>query len=290
MFGTYKDEVLLKSRLSRPMSPMPDFEEDEEEVNNVNKSETSKVESSKVEENIQITEANSTNLPTMNNISPTNVTNSQVTDTQTNLDDTQNSVQNITKNDSQEEKSDTEKIEVDPVLDLGERDDKVGIQRDVSMDTIADTSAQSTMNTLTYINVENCGIPLSLFTKGYLCLPYLSLPYIDLLADVNVRGYVVGATNVLFKQKKQLADVLVEIDGTRIESQDPDLRRQLHLTTEDLRFADFIVKHVSEEKHDVFLDGVGWEGGDEWIRAQFRVYLLCLLRTSLLQGKKLLME
>jgi hypothetical protein len=26
-----------------------------------------------------------------------------------------------------------------------------------------------------------------------------------------VRGYLVGATNVLFKQKKQLADVLVEV-------------------------------------------------------------------------------
>ncbi len=59
----------------------------------------------------------------------------------------------------------------------------------------------------------------------------------------------------------------------------------MHLTTEDLRFADFLVRHVAEERHDVFLDGVGWEGGDEWIRAQFRVYLLCLLRTSLLQGK-----
>lgn len=45
------------------------------------------------------------------------------------------------------------------------------------------------------------------------------------------------------------------------------------------------MKHVSDEKHDVFLDGVGWEGGDEWIRTQFRVYLLCLLRTSLLPGK-----
>ena len=35
---------------------------------------------------------------------------------------------------------------------------------------------------------------------------------------------------------------------------------------------------------DVFLypvDGVGWEGGDEWIRAQFRMYSLCLLRTVL---------
>lgn len=70
----------------------------------------------------------------------------------------------------------------------------------------------------------------------------------------------------------------------RIECQDITLRKYLHLTTEDLRFADYVVKHVSEERHDVFLDGVGYEGGDEWIRAQFRVYLLCLLRTSMLPG------
>lgn len=77
------------------------------------------------------------------------------------------------------------------------------------------------------------------------------------------------------------------MEGARVETQDPELRRHLHLTTEDLRFADFIVRHVAEERHDVFLDGVGWEGGDEWIRSQFRVYLLCLLRTSLLQGRDL---
>jgi hypothetical protein len=28
-------------------------------------------------------------------------------------------------------------------------------------------------------------------------------------------------------------------------------------------------------------EGVGWEGGDEWVRAQFRFYLAGLLRTSL---------
>lgn len=138
----------------------------------------------------------------------------------------------------------------------------------------------------------------------------------DLLFDVNVRGYIVGATNVLFKQKRQLMDVLVEVgkifnnfqnlnmlilpryylfiillkvETATLETQDPVLRRQLHLTTEDLRFADFLVRHVAEERHDVFLDGVGWEGGDEWIRAQFRVYLLCLLRTSLLQGINVLL-
>ena len=52
------------------------------------------------------------------------------------------------------------------------------------------------------------------------------------------------------------------------------------MTTEDLRFIDYIIKQVSVEA-DIFLDGVGWEGGDEWVRAQFRMYTLCLLRTIL---------
>lgn len=88
------------------------------------------------------------------------------------------------------------------------------LRRDVSLDTMAD-SVQSTLNYVAQVNTENCGFPLSIFTKGSLCLPYLSLPYLDLLTDVNVRSYVVGATNVLFKQKQQLYDVLVDIDTSR---------------------------------------------------------------------------
>lgn len=157
------------------------------------------------------------------------------------------------------------------------------LKRDISSDTVAD-AVQNNINYLAQLSIESCGFPLAIFTKGSLCLPYLSLPYLDLLTDVNVRSYVVGATNILFKQKRQLYDILVDIDSGRIECQDINLRKLLHLTTEDLRFADYIVKHVSEEKFDVFLDGVGWEGGDEWIRTQFRIYLLCLLRTSMLPG------
>lgn len=65
---------------------------------------------------------------------------------------------------------------------------------------------------------------------------------------------------------------------------DADLRRQLELTKEDMRFADNIVKHVLQERTSSFLDGVGWEGGDDWLRAEFKVYLLYMLRTSLLEG------
>lgn len=38
----------------------------------------------------------------------------------------------------------------------------------------------------------------------------------DVLRDANVRGYVVGATNILFKQKKNLADVLIEVSSAPI--------------------------------------------------------------------------
>lgn len=153
-------------------------------------------------------------------------------------------------------------------------------------DLVSPDVAHKNMSFLAQLSSETCGFPLYIFTKGYLCLPYLSLPYLDLLTDVNVRGYTVGATNILFKQKRQLYDILVDVETSKIECQDVELRKLLHLTTEDLRFADYIVKHVAEEKQDVFLDGVGWEGGDEWIRTQFKIYLMCLMRTSLIHGKK----
>lgn len=28
----------------------------------------------------------------------------------------------------------------------------------------------------------------------------------------------------------------------------------------------------------------GWEGGDEWLRSQFKLYLLSLMRTSEIEG------
>lgn len=58
------------------------------------------------------------------------------------------------------------------------------------------------------------------------------------------------------------------------------------LTTADLRFADYLLKHVTENRDDVFLDGTGWEGGDEWIRAQFAVYLHALLASCLQEGAR----
>jgi len=47
--------------------------------------------------------------------------------------------------------------------------------------------------------------------QGILLHPYLSLHLLHLLTDVSVRGFVIGATNALFRQKTHLVDVVVEV-------------------------------------------------------------------------------
>uniref|UniRef100_A0A3B5A093 AVL9 cell migration associated n=1 Tax=Stegastes partitus TaxID=144197 RepID=A0A3B5A093_9TELE len=136
---------------------------------------------------------------------------------------------------------------------------------------------------------DQYGLPLAIFTKGYLCLPYMALQQHHLLSDVTVRGFVAGATNILFHQQRHLSDAIVEVEEARIQIQDPELRKILSLTTADLRFADYLVKHVTENRDDVFLDGTGWEGGDEWIRAQFTLYLHSLLSSALQQDNERLL-
>ncbi|XP_015261226.1 PREDICTED: late secretory pathway protein AVL9 homolog [Gekko japonicus] len=128
---------------------------------------------------------------------------------------------------------------------------------------------------------DQYGMPLAIFTKGYLCLPYMALQQHHLLSDVTIRGFVAGATNILFRQQKHLSDAIVEIEEALVQIHDPELRKVLNPTTADLRFADYLVKHVTENRDDVFLDGTGWEGGDEWIRAQFGSYLHALLAATL---------
>uniref|UniRef100_A0A8C5PB24 AVL9 cell migration associated n=1 Tax=Leptobrachium leishanense TaxID=445787 RepID=A0A8C5PB24_9ANUR len=138
---------------------------------------------------------------------------------------------------------------------------------------------------------DQYGMPLAIFTKGYLCLPYMALQQHHLLSDVSVRGFVAGATNILFRQQKHLSDAIVEVEETRIQIHDPELRKILNPTTADLRFTDHLLKHVTENKCDVFLDGTGWEGGDEWIRAQFAVYIHSLLSATIQpENEKLLSD
>ena len=58
-----------------------------------------------------------------------------------------------------------------------------------------------------------------------------------------------------------LSIFIIDIEKDKIDILDPELKKALQLTTEDLRFIDFIIKQVSlENGSDIFLDGVGWEG------------------------------
>ena len=49
----------------------------------------------------------------------------------------------------------------------------------------------------------------------------------------------------------------LQVNEGKVVVYDHELRRNLHLSTADLRFADFIVKNVADEHDDVFLDQTG---------------------------------
>lgn len=68
---------------------------------------------------------------------------------------------------------------------------------------------------------------------------------------------------------------------------DINLKKSLSLTTEDLRFMDFLSRHVKLEANQVkdefdliSHDITKWIGGDEWIRYHFRLYTLYLLKAA----------
>ena len=80
------------------------------------------------------------------------------------------------------------------------------------MDKIDETIGERTETPpILKLSDEECGLPLEIFTCGAYLQPYLSLTYLDVLTDVRVRSCLVGATNFLFKQKKDLFDVIVEV-------------------------------------------------------------------------------
>lgn len=146
------------------------------------------------------------------------------------------------------------------------------------------------------LKLEDCGLPLQIFTRGSFCLPYLSITYLDLLSDTRVKSFVIGATNFLFKQRKEIYDVIVDMEENTIIINDLQLKKSLALTTEDLRFMDYLIKNVkidqstqhnrSARGNDDFNDLISndvtkWVGGDEWIRYHFKMYTLYLLKASM---------
>jgi hypothetical protein len=175
-----------------------------------------------------------------------------------------------------------ESKEIDPFLKYHEED---------SLDPkYFDTGDDHYTPLLFKLSLKDCGFPLNIFRKGSYCEPYLSLAYLDILSDNRVKSFIIGSSNYLFKQKRNLFDVIVELDGGgKIDIIDNDLKKKLQLSTEDLRFADYLVKCIEENgskgEGTKLFENTSWEGGDEWLRYQFKIYLIQLLVTSKSVGK-----
>ncbi|CAG0922280.1 unnamed protein product [Notodromas monacha] len=135
------------------------------------------------------------------------------------------------------------------------------------------------------INLEQAGFPFPVFGRGNVCHPFLALPYVDLLSSENVRGFVVGASNILFKQKKHLSDVIVELEGGKVDILDPELKKTTSLSTEDSRFMDYLVRRVTESSDGAISpdstcsSGCKKQGADDWVRKAFWVYFIHLAAT-----------
>ncbi|KAJ1355043.1 hypothetical protein KIN20_012165 [Parelaphostrongylus tenuis] len=126
---------------------------------------------------------------------------------------------------------------------------------------------------------DGYGFPLSIFTNGNLFHPYVSLSYLDMIRSKSVRGFMVGATNALFVTKRDLIDAIVTVDDQdcgQIEFLNGNLKRELALTSADLRFGDYLLKNIEENRRSTAM----FEGNDEWLRMQMREYLLSMGASS----------
>ena len=137
------------------------------------------------------------------------------------------------------------------------------------------------------IMADEFGFPLEVFESPFNVQPYMCLQQMDTLASEN--AYIlVGVANPLFqKQHSRFCDLYVSMENCLIDISDPKLRTTLYLTAADLRFCDYVSQSVQD-----FLatNSSGWFGSNEWVMAQYRLYILSLLSTSLSSSKEKLQE
>eukprot|EP00794_Sanderia_malayensis_P008897 gene8897-9848_t len=122
---------------------------------------------------------------------------------------------------------------------------------------------------------DEYGLPMDLFDEEYVFHPYLSLQQMHALKSETVKGYLIGASNILYRHQNQVQwDCFVDLETSEITITDSSLFEAVSLTTEDLRFTNFILSTVDEFDDE---SGIAWDGSDDWIRIQFKYYILCLL-------------
>ena len=134
------------------------------------------------------------------------------------------------------------------------------------------------------------GFPLELFTQSLSIQPYVCLQQMDILTDRQTPCLLAGVVNPLFeKQKGKICDIFVDLTDGLVTIEDPELISQLHLSAADLRFCSVLSRSMQRspstsspvETESPTLQYSDWLGSNEWIVAQFKLYLLSLLATSI---------
>uniref|UniRef100_A0A915D342 UDENN domain-containing protein n=1 Tax=Ditylenchus dipsaci TaxID=166011 RepID=A0A915D342_9BILA len=156
-------------------------------------------------------------------------------------------------------------------------------------------SSQPASSNISTFNTNEFGFPLSIFSKGSIFHPYLSIDSLDMVRSDNIRAYCIGVTNALFTQRQEMVDVVVSINDKeegQIDILSPELKKELALTKQDLRFMDFLLKMIELNSDPAAPDTTirEWEGGEDWIRTQFSDYLLAILSAASFDKKEHIAE
>ena len=130
------------------------------------------------------------------------------------------------------------------------------------------------------IEFTAAGHPLAVFSHGNFYSPYVCLGNLQKLENTEKKytGFLVGTSNALITHKwESYADCLLDLDQPSLRIKSNLLSHKIALTNADLRFIDKIVSTVADTEN---AEIVKFEGGDAWIRSQFRNYLDSFLAIS----------
>lgn len=120
---------------------------------------------------------------------------------------------------------------------------------------------------------------LNIFSSPQSFQPYLCLQQMDDL-KTSSSFILCGVVNPLFeKQQSRLCDIFADLSTGHIamyETQNDSFKSCLKLSDADLRFCSVLSEAVFERDSTTS----DWLGSNEWIRKQFNLYLLSLLRTT----------
>jgi len=130
------------------------------------------------------------------------------------------------------------------------------------------------------IEFTGSGHPLAVFSHGNFYSPYVCLGNLQKLelTEKKYTGFLVGTSNALITHKwESYADCLLDLDKPSLRIKSDLLSHKIALTNADLRFIDKIVSTVADTENAEILK---FEGGDAWIRSQFKNYLDSFLAVS----------